>query len=133
MSATPSPVTDVSAFVEACKIVGGQAEMARRLRVTPAAINQICTGKRPLPPGWCPDIERETRAEGTPIVCERLAPAVNWGVVRSNPVACDALPADERLHDLGPAARAKPQPPADHPRRRAYEQPQPAQAAGGEG
>jgi DNA-binding transcriptional regulator YdaS (Cro superfamily) len=47
------------AFSQACKIVGS-AELARRLGVTPQAVNEWKQGNRPVPVDRCAEIERVT-------------------------------------------------------------------------
>lgn len=79
MSSTQTPIA------EACEIVGGQAEMARLLSVTPSAVNQWCTRLRSVPAERCPEIERATRDKGRAILCEQLRPDVSWSVLRDAP------------------------------------------------
>lgn len=50
---------------KACEVVGGQAELARRLGVTPAAVQQWRSGKRPVPALQANAIERETEGAVT--------------------------------------------------------------------
>lgn len=75
------------AIVKACSTLKGQAELARRLEVTPAAVHQWCNGTRRVPAEQCPLIERATRnaSGGDPslvVTCEELRPDVEWGVLR---------------------------------------------------
>jgi DNA-binding transcriptional regulator YdaS (Cro superfamily) len=79
-------------IAKACHVVGGQAELARALGVTPAAVNQWCKGVRAVPAERCPAVERETRRvaadKGDPglvVTCESLRPDVEWGVLRGEP------------------------------------------------
>lgn len=44
----------------ACDVVGSQAEMARILGVTPAMVNQLVSGRRPVPLEHCAAIEQAT-------------------------------------------------------------------------
>ncbi len=67
--------TDTQPIVDACEILGGQAEMARGLSVTPAAVNQWCRGLRAVPAERCPTIQRLT---GGRITCKQLRPDVDW-------------------------------------------------------
>lgn len=69
-------------ILRACKALGGQAEMARTLGVTPSAVNQWCKGLREVPAERCPPIERATRDRGEPVTCEELCPGVDWAVLR---------------------------------------------------
>ena len=66
---------------EACQMVGGQAALARILRVTPPTVNQWINGDRPIPAERCPDIER---ASGGAVTCEQLRPdlAEQWAYLR---------------------------------------------------
>ena len=66
----------------ACDVLGGQAEMARLLVVSPAYINQLCQGLRGVPAERCPAIERATREAGEPVLCEELRPDIAWDVLR---------------------------------------------------
>lgn len=50
---------------KACEAVGGQAELARRLGVTAAAVQQWRSGKRPVPPLQATAIERESAGRVT--------------------------------------------------------------------
>jgi len=77
------------AIALACASVGGQADLARALGITPAAVNQWCKGAREVPAERCPAIEGLTRRaafeKGDPsliVTCEALRPDVNWGVLR---------------------------------------------------
>lgn len=72
----------IPAILRACAVLGGQAEMARLLDITPAAVNQWCKGLRVVPAERCPAIERATRAKGDPVTCEELCPGVDWAVLR---------------------------------------------------
>lgn len=68
----------------ACEVVGGQAELARILRITPAAVSQWCNGVRPVPAERCPAIERATAGA---VRCEDLRPDIPWAVLRERPAA----------------------------------------------
>lgn len=70
-------------FLEAISVFGSQAAMARAIGKPVQLINQIKKGARPMPDGWAPLIEEKTAALGHPVMCETLAPAVNWGYLRS--------------------------------------------------
>lgn len=77
--------TPTQAIAEACEVVGGQAELARLLDLTPSAVNQWCRGLREVPAERCPQIEEQTRLRGKPVPCERLRPDVRWEVLRITP------------------------------------------------
>jgi len=62
-------------LLEAAQCVGGQANLARALGVTPAAISQIIAGSRKTPPDRCPAIEHAT---GGAVKVEDLRPDVRW-------------------------------------------------------
>jgi DNA-binding transcriptional regulator YdaS (Cro superfamily) len=51
--------------VRACEIVGSQAELARLLQVTPAMVNQLVKGARPVPLEHCLSIETATNGQVT--------------------------------------------------------------------
>ena len=59
------------------------AALAARLRVPPPVLSRWRSGNRPVPAGWCPDIELAT---GGAVRCEDLRPDIDWAVVRG--VAC---------------------------------------------
>lgn len=88
-----------SPIVSACALLGGQAEMARALGVTPAAVNQWCKGLRAIPAERCPIIERLTKervrelGQGEPVTCEQLRPDVAWSVLREQPPTSELLEA----------------------------------------
>lgn len=65
------------ALVRACDLVGGQAALARVLKVTPVSVHDWVHLKRPLPSEHCPVIE-----EATGVTCEELLPAFRWDVLR---------------------------------------------------
>lgn len=65
------------ALVRACDIAGGQAALARILRVTPVSVHEWVYMKRPLPSEHCPLIE-----EATGVCCEELLPSFRWDVLR---------------------------------------------------
>lgn len=64
---------------KAARIVGTQAELARRLGVTKGALNQWKDEGRGVPARHCPSIERET---GGQVRCEELCADVDWAVLR---------------------------------------------------
>ncbi|WP_374257656.1 transcriptional regulator [Aquabacterium sp.] len=53
------------AVERACKALDTQAELARRLGVTPPMVQQWKTGLRPVPAQYCPAIERVTKGKVT--------------------------------------------------------------------
>lgn len=78
-----------SHIARACAVLGGQAELARALGITPAAVHQWCRGAREVPAERCPEIERATRVVAAEksdpsliVTCEQLRPQVAWEVVR---------------------------------------------------
>lgn len=52
-------------FKEAVKIVGTQDKMAEALGINQAAVSQIVTGHKPIPPARCRHIEFLTRGKIT--------------------------------------------------------------------
>lgn len=74
-------------------MLGGQAQVARLMQLTPAAVNQWCSGLRAVPAERCPVIERATRARGTEVRCEELRPDVAWEVLRAQSDSPDLRPA----------------------------------------
>lgn len=69
----------MQAIINAAAAVGGQAQLAALLGVTPSTVNQWIKGVRPIPAERCPEIERAT--DGA-VRCEDMRPDVNWAVVR---------------------------------------------------
>ena len=55
----------------ACEIVGSQAALARILGVTPAMVNQLVNGSRPVPVEHCKAIARATAEK---VTCQELRP-----------------------------------------------------------
>ena len=68
------------AIVKVCQSLGA-AHLARLVGVTPQAINEWKSGKRPVPLDRCVDIERAT---GGVVTCEELRPdkADYWAYLR---------------------------------------------------
>ena len=66
---------------KACRLVGGQAVLARILKVKPPTVNQWLKMKKPIPARHCPDIERAVFGA---VVCEELCPDVDWGYLRTS-------------------------------------------------
>lgn len=74
---------------------GAAADLARKINVAPVLISQWKTGRRPIPVGHCPAIEKAT--DGI-VRCEDLHPDVDWGYLRasrSHHVGSDS-PTDQR-------------------------------------
>jgi len=69
-------------FLEAIKVFGSQTAMARAINKPVQLVNQIKLGNRPMPDAWAPLIEEATAALGQPVMCEALAPSVNWAYLR---------------------------------------------------
>ncbi len=64
----------MDAITRAIAACGGQqADLARRLVVSPQALSQWVQGTRTVPAARCPDIERETGVR-----CEELRPDLTW-------------------------------------------------------
>ena len=59
-----------------------QVEFARKLGVTPGAVNQWANGLSAVSAERCPAIEQAT---GGLVRCEELRPDVNWAVLRKQP------------------------------------------------
>ena len=69
------------AFIEACKIVGKNSDMAKFLGVSAPTVTQWINGVRRVPAERCPDVERAT---GGLVTCEELRPdlAEQWAYLR---------------------------------------------------
>ena len=63
------------AALEAAKIIGSKAEMARLLDVKPPTVSQWCSGERPIPAARAVQIENLTQGR---IKREYLCPAFPW-------------------------------------------------------
>lgn len=72
---------------QACAFVGGQAELARLLGVSPPTVNQWCKAIRKVPATQCPDIEKATNGA---VSCEELRPDVSWDVLRATKAKAEA-------------------------------------------
>lgn len=91
--------TQKSLIEKACEIVGSQATLARLLNVSPAMVNQLVKGHRPVPVEHCLTIESAT---GGQITRQMLRPddyEKIWGVP-------DASKSSEVDHLMAQAAQA---------------------------
>ena len=71
----------IAALKEAIEVLGGEIPFASALVVSWSRISYwLKTGN--VPPEFCPTIERLTTEKGDPVVCERLAPGVEWDYLR---------------------------------------------------
>lgn len=69
---------------QAIEILGGTVNAARLLNVKDHRHQTVQSWlKNRVPAEYCPLIERETRAAGRPIPCERLRPDIAWDVLRT--------------------------------------------------
>ena len=66
---------------KACRLVGGQAALARILKVKPPTVNQWLKLEKPIPARHCPNIERAVMGA---VICEQLLPDVDWGYLRTS-------------------------------------------------
>ncbi|AJE99619.1 transcriptional regulator [Pandoraea apista] len=80
------PTKHQKAIREACRIVGGQAVLARLLGVSPPTVNQWVSGARQVPAERCPAIEKAT---GGAVTCEELRPDVDWAYLRGSGAAAN--------------------------------------------
>lgn len=69
------------AFDEACRLVGGQARMARILGVKPPTVNQWVHCVKPIPAEQCPKIEKAVNGA---VICEELNHDVDWSYLRGS-------------------------------------------------
>ena len=67
---------------EASRLLGSQAEMARRLRVTAPTVNQWCSGERAVPAKRAIEIEALT---GGAVDRADLCPSFPWAQISSVP------------------------------------------------
>lgn len=70
---------------KAIAIIGTQAQLAKLLKVSRAAVGQWRLPGRKVPAIHCPEIEKHTKGE---VCCEELRPDIDWAFVRSNPYNC---------------------------------------------
>lgn len=70
----------------ACEKTGGQAALARFLGVSVPTVNQWVQGKRPIPTGRCPEIEKATLGA---VRCEELRPDIDWAYLRNSQQVTD--------------------------------------------
>lgn len=70
----------MDALIEATRICGSQAELARRIGLSQQVVNNWAR-RGNVPAEYCPAIERETGVR-----CESLRPDVDWSTVRNNPL-----------------------------------------------
>ena len=68
--------------------LGSQAELARRLGVTPPMVQQWKNGTRPVPPQYCPAIERATAGA----VTRRDLRPDDWHLIWPDLVDSDGAP-----------------------------------------
>lgn len=68
-------MTPAEAVREAAKIIGSQAELARKLQVRTPTVNQWCSGLRPVPAARAAKIEALT--QGQIRRCD-LCPSFPW-------------------------------------------------------
>ncbi len=68
----------------AIEILGGPVAAARALDIAHRQTVEHWVRNR-VPAEYCPLIERETRALGSPVLCEELRPDIEWGVLREAP------------------------------------------------
>lgn len=62
---------------QACELVGSQAELARIMQVSPAMVNQLVKGARPVPLEHCMAIEKATTGR---ITRQALRPNDFWRI-----------------------------------------------------
>lgn len=73
---------------EAIGVLGGVVSAARILQVKDDRYQTVQSWlANRVPAEYCPAIERETRARGKVVACERLRPDVPWGVLREQVAA----------------------------------------------
>lgn len=65
----------MNAIERACESIGSQRALASAISVTPATVNQWCSGERPIPIDRCPSIESKTKGV---VACDDLRPDVAW-------------------------------------------------------
>lgn len=68
-------MTPQNAVATACKILGGQAALAKTLNVKPPTVNQWASGERPVPAARAVEIERATKGA---VSRKSLCPDFPW-------------------------------------------------------
>lgn len=66
-------------FAHVCDFFGSQAKTAKVVQSTPAYVNHVVQGRRPVPVQWAPLIEE---ASGGRFRCEELVPDFPWNIIR---------------------------------------------------
>lgn len=87
-----NPKSNLKAIKEACLFVGGQAALSRFLKISSPTVNQWITGKRQIPAGRCPEIEKATNGS---VTCEELRPDIDWTYLRREPARAVDLPTNK--------------------------------------
>lgn len=81
------PVTpEMQALDEAIDACGGVGALATAISTEDLPVGQskvsMWRARGKVPPEYVPAIYRETLRRGKPVACERLAPKVDWAVLR---------------------------------------------------
>ncbi len=71
----------LDALREAVEAAGSEVALASGIDV-PKSLPAMWKKRASVPAHYCPAIERFTRSLGKPVLCERLAPKVDWAVLR---------------------------------------------------
>ena len=72
----------LAALAEAVKTAGSEVALAKGIGVA-SSLPAMWKQRKSVPARYCPAIERFTREQGNVVVCERLEPNVEWGVLRA--------------------------------------------------
>jgi len=86
---SPAKAGILEALAEAVEASGSEVALAAGIGVA-SSLPAMWKQRKSVPARYCPRIERFTRSLGKPVVCERLAPDVEWDVLRMQ-----TAPADE--------------------------------------
>lgn len=86
------------AFERACKLTGGQANMAKLLNVKPPTVSQWVHLVKQIPAERCPEIEKAVNGA---VTCEELRPDVDWAYLRSSAPKAEAagIVIHETIHE----------------------------------
>ena len=77
----PAKAGILDALAEAVKTAGSEVALASGIGVA-SSLPAMWKQRRSVPARYCPAIERFTRSLGNAVMCERLDPSVEWGVLR---------------------------------------------------
>jgi DNA-binding transcriptional regulator YdaS (Cro superfamily) len=85
----PAKAGILEALKDAIRAAGSEAALASGINVS-SSLPGMWKQRRSVPARYCPAIERFTTSLGKPVPCERLAPNVEWDVLRMQVEPCNS-------------------------------------------